>query len=198
MKGAATVDEYIEGHPEWAVALQKLRKVLTATELEETVKWGAPCYTIGGKNVVGVAAMKNHVALWFHQGVFLSDPDRVLITASDGKTKALRQWRFTSAKEIPATRLKAYLREAIANQREGKQLAPARDQPLEMPPELAQALRGHQPARRAFEALSKGRQREYAEYVASAKQAKTKASRLAKILPMIESGVGLNDKYRNC
>src|SRR5690606_9454669 len=117
MKGAATVDEYIADNPEWSPVLQKLRKILCSTELEETVKWGAPCYTIDGQNVVGIAALKNYVALWFHQGVFLPDPDGVLISASEGRTKALRQWRFAGEKEVVATRVKAYVRDAIANAR---------------------------------------------------------------------------------
>ena len=89
MQRAASVDDYIENHKEWAAALTKLRKVLNATELEETVKWGGPCYTIDGKNVVGMGAFSEHVALWFYQGVFLKDPDGVLINAQEGTTRAL-------------------------------------------------------------------------------------------------------------
>ena len=59
MQRAKSVDEYIENHPQWATALKKLRRILTATELEETVKWGGPCYTTGGKNVVGLARSRN-------------------------------------------------------------------------------------------------------------------------------------------
>ncbi len=198
MKRAKSVDDYIESHPEWATALKKLRKILTATELEETVKWGGPCYTIGGKNVVGIGAFSEYVGLWFHQGVFLADPDQVLINAQAGTTRGLRQWRFASAKEIAPGRVKAYVLEAIENQKQGKAIVANRDKPVVVPPALKSALARKAKARKAFEALTKGKQREYAEHIASAKQQKTVESRLAKVLPMIEAGVGLNDKYRKC
>ena len=105
---------------------------------------------------------------------------------------------FRTEKEIDVDRVGVYLREAAANARAGKKLAPDRDKPLVVPPELEQALAKRKQLRRAFDALSKGKQREYAEHIAAAKQDKTKVARLAKILPMIEAGVGLNDKYRNC
>ncbi len=198
MRRAKSVDEYIAGHPEWASALEKLRKILNATELEETVKWGGPCYTVGGKNVVGIAAFTEHVALWFHQGVFLSDPDKVLINAQEGTTKALRQWRFSSDREIKATKVKAYLLEAIENQRHGKAIKPDRNKPVIVPRELKAALAKKTKAKKAFAALTPGRQREYADHIASAKRDETKTSRLAKILPMIAAGGGLHDKYRDC
>lgn len=198
MQRAKSVDHYLELHPDQAPAIEKLRKILNATDLEETVKWGAPCYTLDGKNVVGIGAFSSYVGLWFHQGVFLKDPDKVLINAQDGKTKALRQWRFEDAKEIKVARVKAYVNEAIENQRAGKSVKADRSKPVVIPPQLADALRKCAKARTAFDALTKGKQREYADHIASAKQDKTKASRLEKILPMIESGVGLHDKYRNC
>ncbi len=197
MHRAESVDEYIEEHPEWAKALAKLRKILNATELEETVKWGGPCYTIDGKNVVGIAAFTEHVALWFHQGVFLSDPDNVLINAQEGTTKALRQWRFRSEREIKVAKVKAYVLEAIENQKQGKAIKPDRNKPVLVPPELQAALAKKAKAKEAFAALTPGRQREYAEHIASAKRAETKTSRLAKILPMIAAGGGLHEKYRN-
>jgi uncharacterized protein YdeI (YjbR/CyaY-like superfamily) len=47
-----------------------------------------------------------------------------------------------------------------------------------------------------FDKLTPGRQREYAEYISTAKQEATKKRRLQKITPMIEKGIGLNDKYQ--
>lgn len=196
MPGTKTVDEYLDKHPEWSEALAKLRSVLTKTELEECVKWGGPCYTLGGKNVVGIGAFKSYCGLWFYQGVFLSDPDGVLVNAQDGKTKALRQWRFEDAKDIKVTKVRAYVKEAIANQLEGKAVAPTRTKTVTVPPELKAALAGDAEAKTAFAALTPGKRKEYAEYVATAKQQKTRESRVEKILPMIRSGVGLNDKYR--
>jgi len=198
MKRTESIDDYIENHPQWADALNKLRQILTATELEETLKWGAPCYTLDGKNIVGIGAFKQHVAMWFHQGVFLADPGKVLINAQAGTTRGLRQWRFARAQEIRPRQVKAYLLEAIDNHKRGLAIKPVRSKAAAIPPQLQAALRKRAKTSKAFDALTKGRQREYAEHIASAKQDKTKMSRLAKILPMIEAGVGLHDKYRNC
>ncbi len=129
MARCKSVGEYLEGHPQWAAALTTLRDILNATELAETVKWGAPCYTLGGKNVVGIGAFSQYVGLWFFQGVFLSDPDKVLINAQEGTTKALRQWRFTGAQEIDMDKVNAYVLEAIENQKQGKAIKPDRAGP---------------------------------------------------------------------
>ncbi|MHC5064920.1 MAG: YdeI/OmpD-associated family protein [Planctomycetota bacterium] len=198
MQRAKSVDQYLKIHPEWKAALVKLRKILEDTELEETVKWGAPCYTVEGKNIVGIGAFKEYVGLWFHQGALLSDPDKVLINAQDGKTKALRQWRFASDKEIKVTKLKAYLKEAIANQKQGKEIKADRSKPVIIPAELKTALAKKPRAKKAFDAMTKGKQREYADHISSAKRDETKQTRLKKILPMIQAGGGLHDKYRNC
>jgi len=198
MQRSKSVDDYIKKHPEWKDALMKLRKVLVATELEETIKWGAPCYAIDGKNVVGLAAFSEYAGLWFHQGVFLKDADKVLINAQEGKTKGLRQWRLSTAKEIKVTKVKAYVLEAIENQKKGKAVKVERNRALVLPSELKAAINKRAKTMKAFGALTPGKQREYADHIASAKRAETKATRIAKIVPMIEVGIGLNDKYRNC
>lgn len=199
MQRAKTVDGYIKDHPEWADALTKLRDICNSTDLEETIKWGAPCYTIDGKNIVGLAAFKEYAGLWFHQGALLKDPDNVLINAGETKTKALRQWRFTSAKDIKTRTVKAYINEAIANQRAGKAIKPTRNtSAVKVPAELEAAFKSNKKARAAFDALTPGKRREYAAHVAEAKREATRLSRTEKIIPMILSGVGLHDKYRNC
>ncbi len=195
---AKTVDEYIGQSDQWGEALQVLRDVLLQTELEETVKWGAPAYTIDGKNIVGLGAFKQFVAVWFHQGVLLSDPKGVLINAQEGTTKALRQWRFTSIEEVEAARkdLKQYAEEAITNQREGREIKPDKKKPLIVPPELQEVLDKDTKLATQFEALNLTRKREYVEHIASAKREETKMNRLEKIKPMILEGIGLHDKYR--
>jgi len=198
MKGAKTVDEYIDNHEKWAPELRKLRKILQAADLVETVKWGAPCYTVDGKNVVGMAAFSEYAGLWFHQGVFLSDPDQVLVNAQEGKTKALRQWRFGSAKDIVVKKVRAYVDEAIANQKAGKAIQADRSRPIVVPAELDAVLAKDAAARKAFAALTKGKQREYTDHVGSAKREATRAARAQKVVPLIKQGVGLHDKYRNC
>ena len=198
MKRYKTVDAYIEGEEKWQKELVRLRQILTSTKLEEEVKWGAPCYTYQGKNVVGIGAFKSYFGLWFHQGSQIPDPNKVLINCQEGKTKALRQWRMESGKEIKATVIKQYVKEAIAVVDQGKEIKPDRSKPVVVPAILKKALTQNKKANAAFKALTKGKQREYTDYIAEAKQEKTKLNRIDKILPMIESGIGLNDKYRNC
>lgn len=198
MKRYTSVDDYIDGAGQWQAELRKLRDILCATELEETVKWGAPCYTCEGKNVVGLGAFKSYVGLWFHQGALLSDPEGVLVNAQEGRTKALRQWRFDSGKDIKVRSIKAYVKEAIELARQGKEIKADRAKPIVIPPELAAAFKADKKAKAAFDALTKGKQREYADHVADAKREATRLSRVEKIIPMIAKGVGLHDKYRNC
>lgn len=191
-----TVDAFIQGHPEWSEALMKLREILLSMDLEETVKWGAPAYMVGKKNVVGIGAFKSYVGLWYHQGALLSDPNKVLINAQEEKTVALRQWRFSSADEIDEKLIRAYTEEAIVNQKEGREIKP-RSKPLIVPDELKNALKENAAAKKQYDAFGLSRQREYADYISEAKRPETKLKRLEKILPMIENGIGLHDKYRS-
>ncbi|MGB0714750.1 MAG: YdeI/OmpD-associated family protein [Phycisphaerae bacterium] len=196
MKRCKTVDEYLNQLDGWESEVHKLRDILVASSLEETIKWGAPCYVYEGKNVVGLLAFKTYFGLWFHQGALMSDPQGVLINAQEGKTKALRQWRMTSAKDIKVRTIKAYIKEAIELQAQGKEIKPERKKATLVPAELKEAFKRNRNAERAFKALTPGRQREYADYVSEAKREATRLSRTEKVLPMILDGTGLNDKYK--
>jgi uncharacterized protein YdeI (YjbR/CyaY-like superfamily) len=198
MKRFKTVDEFIAGIEKFRDELIKLRKILNSTELEETIKWGSLCYTSGGKNVVGIGAFQSYFGLWFFQGALIDDKNNLLINAGEGKTKALRQWRITSSKEIKPRVIKSYVKAAIQIVVDGAEIKPDRNKPLEIPSELFTALSKHRSAKISFSKMTKGKQREYTDYVSSAKRAETKQSRIEKILPMIVEGIGLNDKYRNC
>ena len=175
-----------------------LRELMRSTSLVETVKWGMPVYTLNNKNVAGFSAFKSWTGIWFFQGVFLKDPDRILINAQEGTTKVLRQWRFTSAEEIRKHSLSilAYLEEAIRNQEAGKEIKPERNKVLVIPEELEQALKRDPSFKKSFEALSISKKREYAEHIGSAKQEETRQQRLQKVIPMVLEGMGLNDKYK--
>ena len=198
MKRYDSVDDYIAGAEQFQEELKKLRKIMLSTPMEETVKWGAPCYVVNGINVVGIAAFKAYVGLWFHQGSMLSDPHGVLMNAQEGKTRGLRQWRFKNKKEILVGQIKPYVLEAIKLAEQGKAIKPQRNKPVVVPVELQSALTKKKKTAKAFEKLTPGKQREYAEYISDAKRDATKLSRIEKIIPMIEAGVGLNDKYKNC
>lgn len=196
MQRHKTVDDYIATATAWQEELDSLRKILCSCKLDETVKWGAPCYTYDGKNVVGIGGYKSYFGLWFFQGALLPDKNEVLSNAQEGKTKALRQWRMTGSAEIKPAIIKRYVNDAIAVVATGSEIKPNRSQPVVVPPELRKAIRRYRGATAAFRGLTTGRRREYADYVANARRDETKKKRIDRILPMIVAGKGLNDKYR--
>lgn len=199
MKKIHSVEEYIEENAHFDDALKILRDLLNATQLDETIKWSAPVYTLNNKNVVGLGAFKNHFGIWFFNGVFLKDEHKLLVNAQENKTKALRQMRFKSAEEIDKNIVLAYIKEAIENQKLGKEIKPERKGKTVIIPETLQnELNKNTVLSEAFKILTPGKQREYCEHIATAKREATKLSRLEKIKPMIIQGVGLHDKYKNC
>lgn len=196
MKRAKTVEDYMEQASVWRDEVKKLREILKSMPLEETVKWGAPCYTYKSKNVVAIGSFKSYFGLWFFQGALLADNGGVLVNAQEGKTKALRQWRMTAAKDIKPTAIKRYVRSAIALVDDGKEMRATPARKLSLPTEMSEAFRTNKAANKAFQELRPGQQREYAGYVADAKRESTRQRRVDKIIPMIVAGQGLNDRYR--
>jgi len=196
MKSFKTVDEYILNVEGGREILIVLRDLIGLTELTETVKWGVPVYTINDKNVVGIAAFKLHVGLWFYNGSFLKDEAGILINASKGVTKALRQWRFTSVDEIDDTLVLKYLHEAIENQKQGKELKPERNKPVIIPDELTEVFNEDRELENCFNRFKPGKQREFTTYISEAKTVETKKKRIQKIIPLIFGNIGLNDKYK--
>ncbi|HEX9599880.1 MAG TPA: DUF1801 domain-containing protein, partial [Mariniflexile sp.] len=125
MKKVNSVEEYIEEHTRFAEALTLLRGIINSTELEESIKWNAPIYALDGKNVIGLGAFKHHFGIWFFNGVFLKDEKNLLQSAQE-KTKGLRQMRFESINDIDKNSVLAYVKEAIENQRLGKEIKPSK------------------------------------------------------------------------
>jgi uncharacterized protein YdeI (YjbR/CyaY-like superfamily) len=203
MQKVHSVEEYIKNHSQYNASLSKLRSIIRKTELEETIKWNMPTYCLNGKNVLGIGAFKTHFCLWFHNGVFLKDQDKLLINAQENKTKALRQMRFKSIEDINEAAVLVYVKEAIKNQRAGKYLSPKKvtkkvTKKVVITKELKSVLDANKTLLNSFKNLTPGKQREYCEYIDTAKQEATKQKRLEKIIPLIFKGVGLHDKYKNC
>lgn len=196
MPAPKNVEDFIQKKKEWKKELELLRSIILSLKLEETIKWGSPVYCYEGKNIVGLGAFKSYAGLWFFQGVFLKDKANVLVNAQEEKTKALRQWRFHSMAEIDDTLVKEYIKEAIENQKQGKEVKPNRNRELIIPKELQYALKGDKELNSKFQNLSQACKREYAEYISEAKKEETKLNRLEKIKPMIIAQIGLNDKYK--
>lgn len=191
------VTAYIEKQNKWSQELSLLRPLFLDLGLEETVKWSAPVYVHKGKNIVGMASFKNYFGIWFFQGSFLKDDAKVLMNAQEGKTQAMRQWRFASKDELDLALVKAYVLEAMTNSEKGLAIKPKRNtKPLLIPDELTAELENNQELKEKFEAFTLSKKREFCDHIAEAKREATKLKRLEKIIPMIKEGKGLYDKYK--
>lgn len=199
MEKSEKVARYYAEEHHYSSAIEKLRDLALKTGLEETFKWMFPTYTLDGKNVLAICKFKKHFGIWFFNGVFLRDELQVLENAQEGKTRAMRHWKFHIIEDISEKSVLGYMNEAIENQRNGRVLAPLKKKKatkILVPQLLKEALANNKTALATFNKLSPYKQNEYSEYITTAKQEKTKHSRLEKILPMITTGKGLNDKYR--
>lgn len=177
----------------WEAEIAALQKILAGTPLVEETKWGQPCYTLDGTNVVIIGTFKDSCALNFFQGALLKDPKKLLVQL--GQVQAGRVMKFTSAKEIAATKatIHAYLDEAIAAAKAGRKVE-TQPRKLPVPVELTAAFKKDPTLERAFKALTPGRQRGYLFHFNGAKQAATRAARIDKATPAILAGRGLVER----
>ncbi|MCM4168744.1 hypothetical protein KCTC52924_02436 [Arenibacter antarcticus] len=196
MEKSEKIEAYYSKEQTFKPGIAILRKLALKTALVEDFKWGCPVYTIEHKNVLGILAFKSYFGLWFYNGVFLSDPKKVLENAQEGKTKAMRHWKFTSDKDMDEVAIFSYFEEAIANQKKGKVLIPEKNKDVKIPSQLGDALNNDPLLKANFNKLTPYKQKEYSEYIREAKQEKTKQSRLQKCIPLILKEIGLHDGYR--
>jgi len=198
MSDSNKIETYFAKQIKWEEGLQSLRNAVLDLEFKEEVKWGMPTYTIDGKNLIGLTGFKNHFGVWFHQGVFLSDPLNLLVNAQEGKTKGMRHIKYYDSSEVNLDDLNPYLIETIKNHKEGKEVkSTKREKNLEMPDIMESALgKDGIDGVEAFKKMSASKRNEFIEYIDTAKREATKHSRLEKIIPMILKGEGLNDKYK--
>jgi len=178
----------------WEAAIAAMRRVLAGLPMKEERKWGKPTYTVDGKNIVIMQGFKEYFALGFFQGALLKDAKNVLMQL--GQTHAGRVMKFTSAREITAkaATIKAYVREAIAVEKAGLRMKPRRTSEFPVPEELRERFQKDARYRRAFEALTPGRQRSYLYHFAAAKQSATRTARIEKALPAILEGRGFLER----
>ncbi len=188
------VNFYFKKDKKWQAELQFLREIMISTKLVEELKWGVPCYTFEGSNIVLIHAFKDYVALLFTKGVLLKDPKQVLVQQTKNVQSA-RQIRFASSKEITAlkTTIKAYVKESIDNEKMGVKVPMKKVSDYEIPIEFKHAMDTIAPLHAAFKALTPGRQRAYLLYFAAPKQSKTRVARVEKYTDAILDGIGLDD-----
>jgi uncharacterized protein YdeI (YjbR/CyaY-like superfamily) len=175
----------------------KLREIALGCHLTEVLKWGKPCFTFLKKNVAIVIQLKESCALAFFKGALLKDPRRFLEKAGE-HTQAGRWIKFTSIKEITALQLhlRSYLYEAIELEQSGKKIELRKPSEYTIPEELQTLLNNNAALKASLNALTPGRRKSYVFHISSAKQAKTRAARAQRCVPMIQSGRGFNELPR--
>ncbi|HRK54648.1 MAG TPA: DUF1801 domain-containing protein [Cyclobacteriaceae bacterium] len=190
----SSVDFFFNKESQWKKEYAQLRSIILACGLTEELKWGKPCYTFNGNNVVLIHGFKEYCALLFHKGALLKDTHDLLVQQTEN-VQAARQIRFTSLKEIVKLKavLKTYVYEAIEVERAGLKVKMKKTSAFPMPPEFKEALKDRE-LKAAFEALTPGRQRGYLLYFSAAKQSKTRVARIEKSIPDIFEGKGYNER----
>ena len=191
------VDWFFDKETKWKKEYQELRRIILDCALEEELKWGVPCYTFRKSNILLLHGFKRYCALLFHKGVLLKDPDNMLIQQTENVQSA-RQLRFTNWQEIIDLKptIKAYIFEAIEVEKLGLEVKMKKTFEFKIPEEFKKALNDNPNLKAAFSTLTPGRQRGYLLHFSQAKQSKTRASRIEKLIPKILSGKGLNDDFK--
>jgi uncharacterized protein YdeI (YjbR/CyaY-like superfamily) len=188
------VDFFFAKAEQWKEEFEKLRTIILDCGLTEELKWGCPCYTLEGSNILLIHGFKEYCALLFMKGALFQDPDGILIQQTENVQSA-RQIRFTALQEIVQMEdvLKAYVAEAVRVEKAGLKVEFKEPTDFEFPEEFINKLEEVPGLQDAFEALTPGRQRGYILYFSAAKQSKTRGSRIEKYIPHILDGKGIND-----
>lgn len=188
------VDFYFTKAKAWKDEITKLREIALECGLTEVLKWGCPCYTDDNHNVVLIHTFREYCAYLFFKGALMKDPRGILVQQTEN-VQAARQVRFKSLEEIDRLEkvLKAYIFEAVEVERSGVKVEFKKTREFNMPEEFQAQLDKNKSLKKAFETLTPGRQRGYLLYFSSAKQAKTREARIAKYIPQIMKGKGLDD-----
>jgi len=178
----------------WRSEIAAMRRVLAGSGMKEECKWGKPTYTADGKNIVILQGFKDYFALGFFQGALLKDPKRLLVQL--GQVQAGRVMKFGGVKDIEAkaSTIKAYVREALAVEKAGLRVKRKKTSDFPVPEELKARFRTDPRFKRAFDALTPGRQRSYLHHFGAAKQAATRAARIEKAMPAIFAGRGFLER----
>ena len=178
----------------WGAEIAAMERVLAGLGMKVERKWGKPTYTVDGKNIVIVHGFKDYFGLGFFQGALLKDSKKLLVQL--GQVQAGRVMKFTNARDIKAkaATIKAYVREAIAVEKAGLRVEKKQTSDLPVPEELTERFRKDPRFKRAFAALTPGRQRGYLYHFAAAKQSATRIARIEKAMPAIFEGRGFLER----
>ncbi|HTN06324.1 YdeI/OmpD-associated family protein [Agriterribacter sp.] len=187
-------DWYFDKNEQWQKEIRQMRAIALGCGLEETLKWGCPCYQYNNANIVLIHVFKEYCAFLLFKGVLLQDPNGILMQQTKNVQSA-RQIRFTDVKELIQQKniLKAYMYEAIEVEKAGLKVKLKKTSGYSIPEEFQTRLNKNSALKKAFEALTPGRQRAYLFYFGQAKQSKTREARVEKYIPKILDGLGLED-----
>lgn len=188
------VDFYFDKAGTWQEAIRQLRMLVLDCGLTEVLKWGCPCYSFEGSNIVLIHVFKEYCALLFFKGALLKDSKNILIQQTKN-VQAARQVRFTNVKEIVKLEktLQAYIHQAVAVEKAGLKVELKTTTAYTVPEEFQTKLNKLPKLKTAFNALTPGRQRAYLLHFSAPKQASTREARIEKYIPQILNGKGLND-----
>jgi uncharacterized protein YdeI (YjbR/CyaY-like superfamily) len=188
------VDAFLTKAKKWREEFEALRTIIHECDLTEDLKWGQPCYTLGKSNIVLIHGFKEYCALLFFKGALLKDAKGILVQQTEN-VQAARQIRFTSIQDVVKlkTSVKAYIKEAIKVEKSGATVEFKKTTEFETPEEFQHELNKNAALKKAFDALTPGRQRAYLLYFSTAKQSKTRTARVEKSIPNILDEKGLDD-----
>ncbi len=188
------VNLYFDNLEDWQEEMRFLRKILLDCNLTEHFKWKTPCYCSNKKNIALIHIFKNYCALSFFKGSLLEDNDRILIQPTKN-SQAGRQIRFSDLEEIIRykSKIKAFIFEAIEIEKQGLNVKYKEVSDYDIPQALTTIFRSDKDFKKAFYALTPGRQKGYLLHFSKPKQTKTRLIRIQKNKQRIMDGFGLND-----
>ena len=178
----------------WREEFEALRNVALSSGLTEELKWGQACYALDGANVFLIHGFKTYCALLFMKGALLKVDGGLLVKQTENVQSA-RQIRFSNLGEIKQLepRLKAIIKEAITVEKSGAKVAFKTTAEFKAPEEFQIKLDKNAKLKKAFAALTPGRQKGYLLFFSNPKQSATREARVKKSIPNILKGSGLDD-----
>ncbi len=189
------VDAYLGRAKQWRAEMEALRAILLECGLTEELKWGKPCYATDDGNIAILQPFKAHCALMFFKGALLEDPHGLLVPQGENTRSAMRV-EFTDPAQVTKkkAKVKALVKKAVQVEKAGLKVDFAEAKKPDHPEELTAALRADKALKKAFGALTPGRQRSWVLHFSSAKQAKTREARIEKAKEKIFAGKGWNER----
>ena len=182
---------------DWKEELLLLREIMLSCKLSEEIKWGVPCYTAEGRNIVIIGALRECCTVGFFKGALLTD-EKCLLTSPGEHSQSVRQLRFTSTNEVKsmAPAIRRFVKEALELEKSGKKVVLKKSHDHAMPEAFRAKLDAMPALKKAFTELTPGRKRSYLLHFSSAKQPATMAARIEKCIPMIMQGIGFNEIWK--